>query len=249
MRMGLKEKIKCYALLTGHLILGLIFLLLIQSSGIPAGINPAIIIFLVFLLLNFGYARIFRLKTDLRQFWMSGIIRNLAAGFLAGTLISVMPVIVALISGQAALQDVELKEFSFSSLLLTFFITGWEELWFRGIILNYCHKSLSALAISITMGTLFMLMHSLNPKIDLLKTGPALFFAGALLTVLYFYYKSIWAPLGLHFGNNYVSGLTDTGMKTDLWFGEDAYVSALILALLFFVFAIKIKNRFLPMKA
>jgi membrane protease YdiL (CAAX protease family) len=79
-----------------------------------------------------------------------------------------------------------------------------------------------------------MLVHLLNPKIDLLKTGPTLFFAGALLTIVYFYFKTIWLPIGLHLGNNYA--IIDTTIEKDWLIGNEGYVGAFILAVLFLLF-------------
>lgn len=237
----MKKKIQCYFLLAGHLLLGLVVLLLIQSLRLP--VNSTFIIFPFFLLLNLAYVFVFKLKKELHEFWLRLALRNLTLGFFGGALISLVPAIIALVSGQASFRDVGSKEFSLSAFFLTFLITGWEELWFRGIILNYCRKFLPAVTIALTMGALFMLMHALNPQIDLIKSGPALFFAGALLTIVYFYFKSIWVPLGLHFGNNYVSGLVETKLKTHLWFGNDAYISAILLAALFLFFAFRIKKQ------
>ena len=87
-----------------------------------------------------------------------------------------------------------------------------------------------------------MLMHILNPKINLLQVGPALFFAGALLTILYFNYKTIWLPIGLHFGNNIVGSFVTTTKENDVFFGGDGYLSAMLLAGLFFFFVIRSKK-------
>ncbi|MBL4755636.1 MAG: CPBP family intramembrane metalloprotease [Flavobacteriales bacterium] len=122
-------------------------------------------------------------------------------------------------------------------------VVGWEELWFRGLFLNYCNKYLSAINLSLTMGLLFMLIHLLNPDINLIKTGPTLFLAGATLTLLYFYFKNIWLPIGLHFGNNYFGSLVETNIDDHLFFGNEGYLNAIILGGLFLLFMIKSKSQ------
>ncbi|MGC9330926.1 MAG: CPBP family glutamic-type intramembrane protease [Bacteroidales bacterium] len=47
---------------------------------------------------------------------------------------------------------------------LTFVIIAWEELWFRGIFLNYCNRNLSVINLSLTIGFLFMLVHLCKSK-------------------------------------------------------------------------------------
>ena len=120
-------------------------------------------------------------------------------------------------------------------------IVAWEELWFRGIFLNQCRKKISAINISVTIGLLFMLVHLLNPEISLLTTGPTLFFAGAFLTIVYFYFKTIWLPIGLHFGNNYLT--VNSNLESHWFLGNESYFGAIILAGLFFLFVKLTKNK------
>lgn len=70
----------------------------------------------------------------------------------------------------------------------------------------------------------------------MLKAGPALFFAGALLTLLYLQFKNIWLPVGIHFGNNYLSSLVQSPVNNHIVFGNDGYLSAIVLALLYLYF-------------
>lgn len=86
-----------------------------------------------------------------------------------------------------------------------------------------------------------MMVHLLNPEINLLKTGPTLFFAGAFLTIVYFYFKTIWLPIGLHFGNNYL--IIQSNLDTHWLFGNEGYLGAIILALLFLLFVKLIINK------
>lgn len=89
---------------------------------------------------------------------------------------------------------------------------------------------------------LLMLMHILDHKINLLQAGPAFLFAGALLTILYFNYKTIWLPIGLHFGNNVVGSFVTATNENDVFFGGDGYLSAMLLAGLFFLFVVRSKK-------
>ena len=93
------------------------------------------------------------------------------------------------------------------------------------------------------MGSIFMIIHLLNPEIKIIQQGPALFFAGSFLTILYFYYKTIWLPLGLHFGNNFLGSRITAGDNTDILFGEEGYMGAIVLAGLFFIFIFKLKKK------
>lgn len=233
----MNKQLKSYLIILGHLIIGLSIIVSIQQLKLPTWLSASVLILLAFIFLNLTHFYFFKLKNEIREFWSIRKIAYLPIGIIGGGLIAISPTFLALISGQLSISDITFNtDLSIYSIGLTFVIIAWEELWFRGIFLNYCNRYLSAINLSLTIGLLFMLVHLLNPKIDLLQTGPALFFAGALLTILYFYFKTIWLPIGLHFGNNYLNSIIETKFETDPIFGSDGYIGAIVLAGLFLTF-------------
>jgi len=241
--MTLNKKIKSYLVIIGHLTVGLTILIASQQLKLPSWLNISIIVFIAFLFLNLTHLYIFKLDEELREYWSLRKIIFLFFGILGGTLIALGPTVIGVVTGQINFSELTFNsDISISSIGLTFLIIGWEELWFRGLFLNYCHRQLSSINLSLTIGLFFMLLHILNPKIDLLRTGPTLFFAGALLTILYFYYKTIWLPIGLHFGNNFTGTVLKTSNETDILFGTEGYIGTIVLAGLFFLFFIKTKK-------
>lgn len=212
-----------------------------QLFKTPDWFNSAFIVLTLFVIINIVTAKILNLKTEIKTFWGFKKIYFLPIGILTGGLIAVSPTLTGLLTGMTKFSELKLDTtFTLSSITVTLAIVAWEELWFRGIFLNYCSRNLSAINISLTIGLLFMLVHLLNPEINLLKTGPTLFFAGAFLTIVYFYFKSIWLPIGLHFGNNY---LTLQGSLDKHWlFGNEGYFGAIILAILFLIF-VKLESK------
>lgn len=241
--MIMNKKIKSYLVIIGHLTVGLTILIASQQLKLPSWLNISVIVFIAFLLLNLTHLYIFKLDKELSEYWSLRKIIFLVFGVLGGTLIALSPTVIGVVSGQLNFSELTFNsDISISSMGLTFLIISWEELWFRGLFLNYCHRQLSSINLSLTIGLLFMLLHILNPKIDLLKTGPTLFFAGALLTILYFYYKTIWLPIGLHFGNNFTGTVLKTSKETDILFGNEGYIGTIILAGLFFLYFIKTKK-------
>jgi len=233
----LNKQLKSYLIILGHLIICLTIFVSIQQLKLPTWLSASVLILLAFIFLNLIHFYFFKLKNEIREFWSIRKITYLPIGIIGGGLIAISPTFLGLISGQLSASDISFNtDFSISSIGLTFVIIAWEELWFRGIFLNYCNRYLSSINLSLTIGLLFMLVHLLNPKIDLLKTGLTLFFAGALLTILYFYFKTIWLPIGLHFGNNYLNSAINTKFETDILFGDDGYVGTIILAGLFLIF-------------
>jgi membrane protease YdiL (CAAX protease family) len=239
----MNRKLKSYLVIFGHLTIGVIILISTQKITLPEWLNVSIIVFIAFLILNLIHLYVFKLDREVKEFWTLRKIPFLFLGVFGGALIALSPMVIGLATQQQTFSEITFNsDISIISIGLTFIIISWEELWFRGLFLNYCQKHLSSINLSLTIGLLFMLIHILNPKIDLLKTGPSLFFAGALLTILYFYYKTIWLPVGLHFGNNFIGTVLNTKNDSDVLFGNDGYVSAIVLSGLLLVYVIKTRK-------
>jgi membrane protease YdiL (CAAX protease family) len=232
--MKIKEVQKSYLIIIAYVVVGFMIIGAVQLLKRPDWLNASFIILLLFSIENITTAKIFGLNNEIKIFWSLRKIIYLPIGFVIGGLIAITPILIGLITGIISTNELLLNTaFTTSSILITLAIVAWEELWFRGIFLNYCYKNLSPIKISITIGLLFMLVHILNPEINLLKKGPTLFFAGAFLTIAYFYFRTIWLPIGLHFGNNYLS--LQTKLENHWLFGNEGYLGAFILAGFFLV--------------
>jgi len=238
----LNPKLKSYLIIILYLIIGLAVIVITQLFKTPDELNIAFIVLSLFVIINFITAKIFNLKTEIQNFWTVKRIYFLPIGALAGGLIAVSPVLAGLLTGATTFNELKPDTtFTITSIAVTLAIVAWEELWFRGIFLNYCSQNLSVINISLTIGLLFMLVHLMNPEMNLWKTGPALFFAGAFLTIVYFYFKTIWLPIGLHFGNNYLT--IESNLDKHWLFGNEGYLGAVILAALFIIFIKLTRNK------
>jgi membrane protease YdiL (CAAX protease family) len=239
----MRTPIKSYLVIPAHILFGLGIIVLVELVKMPSWLS-SIVMFSAFLLLNIAQAYLLKLNKELKESWSLKKIPFILWGTVFGFLIAVTPILLQLIVGKLSFAQIQFNsQISFISICLTLFIVGWEELWFRGLFLNYCNKYIPAVHLSLIIGFLFMIIHLLNPEIKIIRQGPALFFAGAFLTLVYFYYKTIWLPIGLHFGNNFLGSKITAGDNKDLLFGEDGYMGALVLAALFFIFLFKMKKR------
>ncbi len=224
-------------------ILGLAILTLLKVFPLPFWLHPSIPILLVFVGFNYGLAALFKLKEELRDFWSMDKFAYILVGTVIGALIGLFPELICLIGfDQPDGFEVDM-DISFYAIGITLTVVAWEELWFRGVFLNYCRRFLSPSTISWMVGLAFMAVHALNPQVDLLVSGPTLFFAGAFLTLVYFVYETIWLPIGLHFGNNLFGSMLGVHTGDPIIFGEDGYLNALILAILYLGVLIRLRNR------
>lgn len=231
----MNSKLQKFLIIILYLVIGLGVMGIAQLFKTPEWLNSAFIVLALFVIVNLVTAKILNLKTEIKMFWGFKKIYFLPIGILAGGVIAVSPTLVGLLTGATHFSELKFDTaFTLTSITVTLAIVAWEELWFRGIFLNYCNRNLSAIHISICIGLLFMLVHLLNPEINLLKTGPTLFFAGAFLTIVYFYFKTIWLPIGLHFGNNYLT--IQSNLDKHWLLGNEGYFGATVLALLFLLF-------------
>ena len=235
----MKLKFIAYLFLVVQVIIGMTLLVLTDKLKISNNFKTGII-FTSLLLLNLLYVRVFILKTSIKTYWSLRKLYYLPAGVVAGLLLIIIPIAMALGTGNLNADALHIDDLSLSSIFITFLIISWEELWFRSLLLNYCSRYISKFNIALTVGFLFMLIHGLNPKISLLKEGPILFLAGTLLTALYFYYRNIWLPVGLHFGNNFFGTITHTNIDEHSLFGSEGYIYTLLLLVAVVFFLLKL---------
>lgn len=94
--------------------------------------------------------------------------------------------------------------------LIAFFMVGfYEELMFRGYVLQVLNERAGRTASIVVSSIVFALMHGANPGADVMAIVNVTA-VGVLLSVLYFRTGSLWMPIGLHFGWNFLLGYVFT---------------------------------------
>jgi membrane protease YdiL (CAAX protease family) len=170
-------------------------ILLICASGLKKLGVPEWVSMLTFMILfNLIIARWVGLVSELKASWCIKRAYLIIVGFLLGA----APLVIA------KYHDLSIAHFSWMGALVTLAIVSWEELWFRGVVLEYAALQYTRIGASVVFGSVFALLHILNPNVHLLSDGPGLFLAGYTLSVCYFVFKTIWAPIGMHFANNLI---------------------------------------------
>jgi membrane protease YdiL (CAAX protease family) len=108
----------------------------------------------------------------------------------------------------------------FGSLLISAAVGLYEELAFRGYILQNFRGDWGVVAAVVVSSVLFAIFHGLNPNLTLLALTN-IFLAGALLAACYLATRSLWLAIAFHFSWNFVqgpilsfplSGLSTTGL-------------------------------------
>ncbi|MET9565719.1 MULTISPECIES: CPBP family intramembrane glutamic endopeptidase [Streptomyces] len=86
-----------------------------------------------------------------------------------------------------------------------------EELIFRGVLFRIAEERIGTWIALVLTGTLFGLSHLLNPHATPWGAAAIAVEAGGMLTAAYVATRSLWLPIGLHFGWNFAaSGIFST---------------------------------------
>jgi membrane protease YdiL (CAAX protease family) len=81
-----------------------------------------------------------------------------------------------------------------------------EELIFRGAVYRLLEDGFGTAVALILSGVLFGLLHVANPGATIASTSAIALEAGILLAAAYALTRSLWLPIGLHFGWNFTEG-------------------------------------------
>lgn len=177
--------------------LGLLFS---SFLSLKIGVPQWLYLLLVFLVFNITVARLSGHWKNFITAWSVFKIYNIIYGFILGLLPVGSVLVLAHVYNEPVQFDLE--GLTITTLLTTFATVCWEELWFRGIALEWGSVQYSKIGAAVVFGLLFVGLHFLNPQIDMLRHGVELFLAGYTLSIAYFLFGSIWAPVGMHYANN-----------------------------------------------
>ncbi len=217
------------------LLIGLVFMALaslVQKVGVPQWLT----LLLIFAIFNFAIAYYFGMTDRMWSAWAPRKIYQLAPGLILGLLPIGISILASFWKGDAV--SFSWEKITFSGMMITLAIVSWEELWFRGMALELGALKFSILGAAVIFGGIFLALHALNPEIHLLREGLELFLAGYTLCACYFYFGSIWAPIGMHFANNFTEALLKENKAPPIEEHKIIYVVVLALVALVLTVAI-----------
>lgn len=81
-----------------------------------------------------------------------------------------------------------------------------EEIVFRGAVFRLIEEGYGTIVALVASGALFGLLHAANPGATPASTAAIALEAGVLLGASYALTRSLWLPIGLHFGWNFTEG-------------------------------------------
>lgn len=225
--------LKPFGLYTAMIAAGLLFLVLGEKIGKYFSLHPALVLLALFVAANLLTVNVLNLQAELKTYWSVWKAHTFIWGCLVGAALAFTPVLIAFIMGKSLPAKGNLV-LSLHGIALTLCIITWEELWFRGLATNYLASKSSPMAAALYASLLFTLMHLMNPAINFLTAAPNLFLGSLILTSGYFYFKSIYFALGLHFfwnmfGSSAV-GLLGLAVPSGAFWGQEGTLTNILLA-------------------
>jgi membrane protease YdiL (CAAX protease family) len=134
--------------------------------------------------------------------WLPSTLLGLAWG---GGLVTI-GVIVLLIPGWLKIADIDFSIAELATWALFFFVAAaFEEVVFRGYVLNMVHRYFSVMPALIVSSLFFGVVHISNANISVIGILNIIL-AGFVLGVAYLKSQNLWMPTALHFAWNYFQG-------------------------------------------
>jgi hypothetical protein len=135
---------------------------------------------------------------------------GLASGLLGGAAIGFM-MFVAVIAllwsmGFASITPLTAAAFPLGAAGSALLAATGEELIFRGVLFRIVQERFGSLAALVLSAALFGLTHAFNSGATLVSTLAIASEAGLLLAAAFLATRSLWLPIGLHFGWNFTEG-------------------------------------------
>lgn len=198
------------------LAVSVIILLIFKKTGnseTKGGSNPSLIYvpFIINAVLSILIVWAFRKLIDRQTFSSLGFDfdkqgANAAVGFFLGVLILCVGTLILYFTHYLQWIDIN---FNANDLFISFglmvIVALYEEIVFRGYILNNLLSSVGKWPALVISALLFALAHAANPGYSILA-AVNIFLAGVLLGINYIYTKNLWFAILLHFSWNFFQG-------------------------------------------
>ncbi len=189
------------------------------ESSLPNEVKNLIISSISTILSMYAYMYLYKWyeKRKITELYTKTIFKYLLAGFLLGTALQSLTILVMYIQGGYAILSVNPFYFILQPLAMSFSSAIFEEILIRGIVFRIMEQKLGSGISIIVSALLFGMLHLLNPNSSV-ATGIGLAIqAGVLLAAAYIYSRTLWFPIAIHFAWNFtqsavfgapVSGIT-----------------------------------------
>jgi membrane protease YdiL (CAAX protease family) len=135
-----------------------------------------------------------------------GVRSGLAGGVLLGVAIFTAVIGILGVMGYAQVTALPTIAMPWTELTSALLAAVFEELIMRGVLFRIVEDRFNSLAALVVSAAVFGLVHGANHGATIVSTLCIAFEAGLLLAAAYMVTRSLWLPIGLHFGWNFTEG-------------------------------------------
>jgi uncharacterized protein len=155
-----------------------------------------------------GYTWLYKYydKRRVTELSMRGFIRNAALGLLIGAGLQSLVILVIYIAGAFHVNSINPVSYLLPALAISISSSVLEEILLRGIIFRITEEKLGSYIALIISGLVFGFLHLNNPNSSVMMALAIAIEAGLMLGAAYMCTRSLWLPIGIHFGWNFMQG-------------------------------------------
>src|SRR6516225_3927042 len=140
-----------------------------------------------------------REATELSRFHISLLSLGTSAGLVWFALLMLM----LYVAGHYQISGVGFPNRFLSAVIFALGTAIWEEVTFRGLLFRVTEQSFGTWIGVLVSAVAFGALHGLNPNASLAASIAIILESGVLLAAAYFATRTLWLPIGLHFGWNF----------------------------------------------
>ena len=185
-----------------------------EMINLTAGIGSSIIALIAYAVLYSYYE-----QRGIRELSAKGLGRNLSIGIIIGVVLQSLTILFIYLMGGYEVVSINSFLYVIPALTMAFTSSVFEEILLRGIIFRIMEEKLGSYIALVISALIFGGLHFANPNGSLVVSIGLAIQAGLLLGASYMYTRSLWLPIGLHFGWNFMQsgiyGATVSGHSLD----------------------------------
>jgi len=182
--------------------------------NLTAGIISSVIAIIAYAFLYSYYE-----SREITEFSARGLGKNLFFGILIGVILQSLTILFIYLMGGYEVVSINKFIYVIPALTMAFTSSVFEEILLRGIIFRIMEEKMGSYIALVISALIFGGLHFANPNGSLVASIGLAIQAGLLLGVSYMYTRSLWLPIGLHFGWNFMQsgiyGATVSGYHLD----------------------------------
>jgi len=152
-----------------------------------------------------GFVRLLE-KRSASELSGSGLASFLLLGIVTGFALFAIVIVLLIASGHARVRNPDSGVFPVLGFGTSIVAAVYEELIMRGALFRIIEERFGSLIALIVSASIFGLLHVFNPGANFVSTACIALEAGLLLATAFMATRSLWFPIGLHFGWNFTEG-------------------------------------------